>query len=86
MLDVPSLAGSIGSRSEGFREWIEQAVCIALITHGLVVDPHHLTTYIRGDQPLRTTRRLAGERADAHEPRLMRVRGRASLHACSRRH
>ena len=34
------------SEAEGFREWIEQAVCIALVTHGFAlgsaVDPYKL--------------------------------------------
>jgi hypothetical protein len=51
MLNVPSLAGSIGSRSEGFREWIGQAVCIAMVTHGLVVDPYHLMVASHGHGP-----------------------------------
>ena len=32
MLDVPGSTGSIGSFRDG--EWIEQAVCIVVVTHG----------------------------------------------------
>jgi hypothetical protein len=52
MLGVPDLVGSL---SEGFREWIEQAVCIALVTHGLAlglaVDPYHLMVASHGHDP-----------------------------------
>eukprot|EP00966_Prymnesium_polylepis_P135321 3128083-Prymnesium_polylepis.2 len=46
-------AGSIGSRSEGFREWIEQVVCIVVMTHGvLIVDPGHIMAASHGPGPV----------------------------------